>query len=186
MIYAAARVFAERGYEATSIEDLLRATGMTRGGLYHYTASKRELLLGVLDELMDPLIERVREILDGPGKPEQQLRDVMRVWLAHVATHRHHMIVLSQERRTLEQGSGFDRARHARTRFEAMLAEILNRGKCDGSFSMPDTRLSLLMLLGMVNYVPQWYTSSGRRTPGEISELYCDMLLDGIRGRRPT
>jgi AcrR family transcriptional regulator len=58
VVAAAARTFAERGYHGTSIDDLIEATGLTRGGLYHYTDSKEALLIAVLDELMDPLLER--------------------------------------------------------------------------------------------------------------------------------
>ena len=85
LLDTAARVFAERGYHATSIEDLIAATGLTRGGLYHYTDSKQGLLFGVLDELMDPLLEQARAIVAEPGTPEEHLRRVTRAWLAHVA-----------------------------------------------------------------------------------------------------
>ncbi|HEY1688725.1 MAG TPA: TetR/AcrR family transcriptional regulator [Solirubrobacteraceae bacterium] len=184
VVDAAAKVFALRGYHATSIEDLIEATGLTRGGLYHYMPGKRDLLLAVVDELMDPLLRRAEEILALPQAPEAHLRELTQAWLEHVASHRWHMIVFSQERRTLEQEPGWSDVRDARAHFEQLLADVLERGRRDGSFSMRDPQLGLLMLLGSVNYTPQWYDPSGRLGPEEIATRYCDMLLDGIRSAR--
>lgn len=183
VIDAAAVVFARRGYHATSIDDLIAATGLTRGGLYHYTASKQELLVAVVEQLLEPLLDRAAEILAAPQTPEVHLRRLMRAWLEHVASHRAHVIVFGQERHTLEHDPGWDAVRDARARFEQLLADVIARGRADGSFSLPDPQLGLLMLLGLVNYTPQWYSPSGRLAPEQIADLYCDMLLDGIRGR---
>jgi TetR/AcrR family transcriptional regulator, cholesterol catabolism regulator len=180
VIDAAAVVFAQRGYHATSIDDLIAATGLTRGGLYHYTASKADLLVGVVEELMEPLLKRAEEILAEPAPPEAHLRSLMGVWLEHVASHRSHVIVFGQERRTLEHDPRWDAVRQARERFEQLLGDVLARGASEGSFSIPDPQLGLLMLLGLVNYTPQWYSPAGRLAPEQIAERYCDMLLDGL------
>jgi TetR/AcrR family transcriptional regulator, cholesterol catabolism regulator len=183
VINTTAGVFAERGYQATSIDDLVTATGLTRGGLYHYTASKQELLFGILDELIEPLLERARSIVSTPAPPETHLRHVTRVWLNHIASHRDHMIVFNQERGILERDPRWERVRNARRSFEEILEGILRRGQEDGSFTMRDPQLALLALLGAVNYTPQWFASSGRLQPEEIADAYCDVLLDGIRPR---
>ncbi|MHB1859518.1 MAG: TetR/AcrR family transcriptional regulator [Solirubrobacteraceae bacterium] len=183
VIDAAASVFADRGYHATSIEQLTEATGLTRGGLYHYTASKRDLLFGVVEELMAPLLSEAAAIVDSSQSPERQLRELMRAWLRHVASHRAHIIVFSQERRTLEREPGWRSVASSRARFEQLLADVLARGRSDGSFELRDPQLALLMVLGVVNYTPQWYSAGGRLTPEQIAELYCDTLLDGVRAR---
>lgn len=180
VIAAAAKVFAQRGYHETTIEDLMQASGMTRGGLYHYTESKRDLLLAVIDELMRPLLAQARELMQEPQPPEVHLRQLLRLWLAHVATHRNHMIVFSQERHTLSHGPGWSEVAKARKRFERMLAEVMDRGRDEGSLRPADPQLAMLMLLGAVNYTPQWFTAKGRLSPEQIADLYCDMLLDGI------
>jgi AcrR family transcriptional regulator len=183
VINTAAKVFAERGYQATLIDDLVAATGLTRGGLYHYTASKQELLFSVLDELIDPLLERARMIVSTPASPEAQLRAVTRAWLDQIATHRDHMIVFNQERAILERDPRWKRVRNVRRSFEEILEAILRRGQEDGSFEMRDPQLALLALLGAVNYTPQWFAPSGRLRPEEIADAYCDVLLDGLRPR---
>lgn len=181
VIDVAAKVFAERGYHATSIEDLVRATRMTKGGLYHYTAGKEDLLLGVVEELMDPLLTTAKEALKAEGTAESRLRALLTLWLEHVANHRDHMIVFGQERRTLERTARWRQLRLARRSFERLLTEAIDAGCEDGSFAVADRRLALMMLLGAVNHVPQWFRPNGRLKPADIAELYCDLLLDGIR-----
>lgn len=183
VVEVAAKVFAQRGYHETTIEDLIAAGGMTRGGLYHYTEGKRELLLAVIDELMRPLLAQARELMRQPQPPEVHLRQLLQLWLAHVASHRNHMIVFSQERQTLSHGPGWSDVRKARRRFERMLAEVIDRGRQEGRFQMEDPQLAMLMLLGAVNYTPQWFAAKGRLSPQQIADLYCDMLLQGIGAR---
>jgi AcrR family transcriptional regulator len=183
VVAAAARLFAERGYHGTSIEDLLEATGLTRGGLYHYMDGKQDLLIAILDELMDPLLARAREIVARPGSAEEHLRAVTRAWLTHVAAHRDHMVVFNQERRTLERDAAWAHVRAARRAFEALLDDILRRGVQEGEFAIADPQLTRLALLGMGNHTAQWFVPGGRLGAEQIADGYCALLLDGIRAR---
>jgi AcrR family transcriptional regulator len=181
VVTAAAALFARRGYHATSIEDLLEATGLTRGGLYHYMDGKQDLLIAVLDELMDPLLVRAREIVARPGPAEEHLRAVTRAWLEHVAAHRDHMVVFNQERRTLEHDPAWTSVRAGRRDFEQLLGAILARGVDEGAFRIADPQLTLLALLGMGNHTAQWFTADGRLNAAQIAEGYLALVLDGIR-----
>jgi AcrR family transcriptional regulator len=176
-------VFAEHGYHATSIDDLIAATGLTRGGLYHYIGSKQELLFRIHEELLEPLLERAREIVARDADPETHLRQLVAEWVAHVERHRDHMLVFDQERRTVEHEPRWAEVRRARKEFEDILAGVLDRGRREGTFDVPDQQLTLLALLGMVNYLPQWYAPGGRLDAEAIAAGYCDALLDGIRVR---
>jgi AcrR family transcriptional regulator len=181
VVDTAAHVFAQRGYHATSIEDLIAATGLTRGGLYHYTDSKQTLLFGVLDELIDPLLVQAREIVAEPGSPEEHLRRVARAWLAHVAAHLDHMVVFERERATLEADPRWTDVRRARRAFERVLGGVIERGRADGSFAIEDPQLVLLALLGMVNHTANWLRPTGRLRPDQVADGFCDVLLDGVR-----
>lgn len=182
VVDVAARVFAERGYHATSIDDLIEATGLTRGGLYHYIESKVELLFAVVAELLEPLLEQAGVIVaDGDEQPEEQLRRLMRTWIAHVETHRSHMFVFQQERRALEREPQWAEVRATRRAFEEMLGAVLDRGEREGVFHLADRRLTLMAILGMVNYTPQWFDPKRRLSARQIADGFCDTLLSGIR-----
>jgi TetR/AcrR family transcriptional regulator, cholesterol catabolism regulator len=177
VIATAARVFAERGYQATSMSDLTEATGLAAGGLYHYIDGKDDLLFSICDELLDPLLARAREIAAADAPPERQLRDLLRAWLAHIAGHRDHMLVFAQERHVIEREPQWRRVRGQRKAFEQLLDDVLARGEREGTMVFGDRGFALLALLGMVNYTPQWLRPRGRLSPEQIADGYCELTL---------
>jgi AcrR family transcriptional regulator len=178
VVDAAAKVFAENGYAATSISDLTEATGLAAGGLYHYIGSKEALLLAICDELLEPLLEQARAIAASDElSPKGQLRALLRAWLAHIESHRDHMLVFTQERQVIEREPQWRAVRRARKDFEQILDGILQRGEESGAMVFEDRPLTLLALLGMVNYTPQWLRPRGRLSAEEIADRYCDLLL---------
>jgi AcrR family transcriptional regulator len=177
IIATAARLFAERGYQTTSISDLAEATGLTVGGLYHYFDGKDDLLIAICDDLLEPLLVEAREIGRQGSTAREELALVMRAWLEHVASHRHHLLVFSQERQAIERETRWRHVRAQREEFETLLDEILRRGEADRSMSFDDRRLTLLALLGMVNYTPVWLRPRGRLSAAEIADGYLRIIL---------
>lgn len=177
VVATAAKLFAERGYDGTSMSELTEATGLAAGGLYHYIEGKDDLLIAICDELLEPLLERAREIVAADAPPVEQLRELVGAWVAHVVEHRDHMLVFTQERQAIERQRRWRHVRSQRQAFERILDEVLERGEAGGSMSFADRRLSLLALLGMVNYTPQWVRPNGRLSPAEIADGYCAMVL---------
>jgi TetR/AcrR family transcriptional regulator, cholesterol catabolism regulator len=165
---------------AASVSELTAATGLAAGGLYHYIEGKDDLLIAICDELLEPLLVRAREIVAADAPPVQQLRDLVSAWVAHVVEHRHHMLVFTQERQAIEREARWRRVRSQRKAFEKILDEVLARGEADGSMTFANRHLSLLALLGMVNYTPQWLRPNGRLSPDEIAAGYCAMVLGGF------
>jgi AcrR family transcriptional regulator len=177
LIDAAAKLFAERGYEQTSIGDLSDATGLAAGGIYHYTSSKEGLLIAICDELLDPLLEQARAIAATDAPPDQHLRELLRAWLLHIESHIPHMLVFTQERHTIEREPRWRAVRRKRKAFEKILDGVLVRGEADGSMAFEDRGLALLALLGMVNYSPQWLRPGGRRSAEEIADVWCNLFV---------
>jgi AcrR family transcriptional regulator len=177
LIDAAAKLFAERGYEQTSIGDLSEATGLAAGGIYHYTSSKEGLLIAICDELLDPLLEQARAIAGTEATPDEHLRELLRAWLLHIESHIPHMLVFGQERHTIEREPQWRAVRRKRKAFEQILDGVLVAGEADGSMAFEDRGLALLALLGMVNYSPQWLKPGGRRSAEEIAEVWCNLFI---------
>lgn len=177
VVATAAKLFAERGYDGTSMSELTEATGLAAGGLYHYIEGKDDLLIAICDELLEPLLARARAIVAEDGPPVEQLRELVRAWVTHVVAHRDHMLVFTQERQAIESQARWRRVRSQRKAFEKILDDVLARGEADGSMTFADRRLSLLALLGMVNYTPQWVRPGGRLSAQEIADGYCAMVL---------
>lgn len=177
LIDVAARLFAEQGYQATSMAELTEATGLAAGGIYHYFEGKDALLIAICDELLDPLLIRAREVRAEGGSARDQFGRVMRVWLEHVAVHRHHLLVFSQERHAIERQPRWRHVRAQRKEFETVLDDILRLGETDGTLAFKDRRLVLLAVLGMVNYTPVWLRPRGRLDADEIADGYLAIVF---------
>jgi len=179
VVATAARLFAERGYQATSMQDLTQATGLAAGGLYHYIGSKEQLLFRICDELLEPLLEHARAIVAREAPATEHLHELLRAWLAHIATHRDHMLVFAQERHVIEREPQWREVRQQRKAFEKILDEVLARGEQDGTMTFGDRGLTLLALLGMVNHTATWLRPNrrGRLSAEQIADGYCELLL---------
>ena len=177
IVEIAAGLFARQGYHASSMTDLIDATGLASGGLYHYIGSKEQLLLRICDQLMDPLLAEADAILARPEPAAERLRLVVRAWMRHVERHRAHMLVFQQERRILEADERWQEVRRKRKRFERLVDQLLSEVEAEADASFPDRQAILLALLGMVNYAPQWFRADGRLSAAEIADRWCDLLL---------
>ena len=188
VVQAAARLFAERGYHATTMGDLTAATGLTAGGLYHYIGSKEQLLLAICDALMEPLLAETEALDLDALEPEAALRALVHAWVRQVATHREHMVVFLQERNVIERDPQWRHVAASRKRFERLLDRTLARVERDAARSdgppFADRRLTTFALLGMVNHLPQWYRPRGRLTVDQIAEGFCDMVLGAAPAAR--
>jgi TetR/AcrR family transcriptional regulator, cholesterol catabolism regulator len=170
VVEIAAALFARRGFQATTMDELSDATGLQSGGLYHYIGSKQRLLLEIFSQLMDPLLERAAEIEAADDAPEAKLRALVHAWLEHIYTHLDHMSVFAQERHAIEREPEWEDVRASRDAFEAILARRL------AAVGLTD-RLALFALLGMVNHTATWLKPGGRLRADQIADGYCDMLL---------
>ena len=152
VVDGAARAFAERGYDQTTMAQLAEELGLAAGGLYHYFAGKEQLLIAICDQLMEPLLDQAREVVEAGGAPEEQLRALVRLWVGQVIERRHHMLVFQQERHVIEHGEQWRGVRGSRKAFERLVEGVLDR--CE--VRADDRRLALSALLGMVNHTAQW------------------------------
>jgi AcrR family transcriptional regulator len=180
----AAKLFAERGYNQTTIQDLADATDLAAGGIYHYVTSQERLLAMICDQLMDPLLEQAHELLAIEGDAATQLREMVHLWVAHASEHRDHMLVFQQERHVLEQGAQWRAQTQSRKRFERLVEDVVKRVDAAGQLRLDDDRLALMALLGMVNHTPQWFRLPGRLSALDVADGYVDLLTDAGSGCR--
>jgi AcrR family transcriptional regulator len=173
-VHQAAKVFARRGYDQTTMQELASTMGLATGALYHYFGAKEQLLRAICDQLMEPLLERARALAAEDATPVQQLRALVRMWVDHVVEHRDHMLVFQQERHVIETGASWRGVRASRKTFERLVAELLDQALAvEGEHG----RLRLLALLGMVNHTAQWYRRRGPLSPEQIADGYVDLVL---------
>jgi AcrR family transcriptional regulator len=179
----AAHVFAERGYHRTTIDDLVEATGLTRGGLYHYIAGKQDLLSQIHQRFIEPLLKEAERIAAEDRPPDETLRLLGAALMSDIAAYTDQVTVFLHEWRVIAHDPDWAEIRRARKRFEGVIEEVLRRGVREGCFEVQDVRLTVLAFLGMFNYSYQWYRPSGRASAVKLADTFTRIFLDGIRPR---
>jgi AcrR family transcriptional regulator len=176
----AAALFAQRGYHATSVQDLVQATGLQRGGLYHYMDGKADLLIQIHERFIDPLLADAREIAAQDGPADVVLRKLAVSLMNDIATYRDQVTVFLHEWRIIEDDPQWKDIRKSRKEFEGVIEAVLRRGVDEGVFHIADVRLAVLGFLGMFNYSYQWYHPGGRFSAKRVADSFCDIYLTGI------
>jgi AcrR family transcriptional regulator len=175
LVLDAAAVFARSGYDQTSVAQLTDELHLAAGGLYHYFSGKEQLLIGICDELMEPLLALAPGLAGDDGPAVDRLRALVRAWVAHVVEHRDHMLVFQQERHVIERGEQWTTVRESRKAFERIVEHLLGEAIADGA-ARGDRRVLLSALLGMVNHTAQWYRPGGRLNVQALADGYVDLI----------
>jgi len=177
VVLDAAAVFAHRGYDQTTVQQLAEELGIATGALYHYFGGKEQILGAICEQIMDPFLEEAEALTEQGLEPAAELRALVSMWVANVIDRRDHMLVFQQERHVIERAPQWREVRARRKRFEQIVDGSLVRVQESGDATFDDRRLALSALLGMVNHTAQWYRPNGRLKPAEIADGYADLLL---------
>jgi AcrR family transcriptional regulator len=180
-VYAAAlRLFTEKGYHATSMQDIAAAVGLYKGSLYHYIGSKEELLARVFERGMGSLLDEVEAIVaDSSLAASRQLRLILRAHVSAIAENREALTVYLHEFRALASDS-LGSVREQRDRYRRLLESVVERGVNSGEFGATDVAIATLGVLGMCNWIVQWYQPEGRLAPRQIADRFAELLLRGL------
>lgn len=176
----ATRLFRERGYHATSMQDLGEALGMNRGSLYHYIAGKDELLWAILNRALDLLEARVLPVLEREGPPVERLTGAIREHLRVAAEHADELSLIQIELRALspERQRAIIARRDA---YEAAWRSAIEAGISDGALRPFDVRLAGIGILSACNWFTQWYRPNGRLSVDDVADAFGELFLGGLR-----
>ena len=173
LLIAAAGVFARKGYHATTMRDLARASGMSLAGMYHYVAGKEEILYLIQRDFFEQVAEGARRALAGARDPEGRLRTFMRQHVAFFAAHMSEMKVLSHEAESLT-GERDAEVRALKRGYVDLLAETLGAAGAD------DPRTAAYALFGMMNWIYTWYRPDGRLSADGLADAFVRIALHGV------
>ncbi len=176
----AARLFAEKGYDATGINELVEATGIGKGAFYYHIGSKEELLYEIAVEHVrtmtafgQALVERTD--LSAPEKFRELSRELMRTIVGNLPE----LTVFFREVGALTRGNRGDELMELRDQFERVWRRIVAEGVAEGVFKELDP-VAIKCILGMHNYSYIWIRPRGRLSPEDLSDVICEVALKGL------
>lgn len=183
ILRAAARLFQQQGYDATSMNDVAAALKLSKGGLYHHFQSKDEILFNLMNHAMDITEENVLKPVMAIPDPEQRLRSLIRRHIAVVLSEREREItVLLHENHPLPPT--LRKRINARKKdyihfLENLVAEVQ---RARGSQGTVTPRAAAFALLGMLNWIYQWYRPEGTLQEQTLAQQYTEIFFQGAFG----
>jgi AcrR family transcriptional regulator len=181
ILRTAARLFQQRGYDATSMNDVAAALKLSKGGLYHHFQSKDEILFEIMDHAMELTEGRVLAPVRGIANPEERLRMLIRLHIEVVLSPRDREItVMLHENHplppTLRKRINTRKKEYVHF-VESLIAEVQRARPSKGAVT---ARAAAFALLGMVNWIYQWYKPEGDLQAQTIVPQFTELIFGGI------
>ncbi|HEV2739279.1 MAG TPA: TetR/AcrR family transcriptional regulator [Candidatus Elarobacter sp.] len=176
----ALRVFAERGYDGASMDDVARAAGITKASIYHHVSGKEALLERGLGRALDALFAIVDEPTARDGRAIDRLRHIVE----RVAETTMHLLPELTVLFRIHGASKSERdAVERRRTFDRLVTGIIAQAQRDGDVRRDlDARLLARLIFGMSNSVVEWYRS-GSLSREAIARAVVAIAFDGVTSR---
>ena len=175
----AARLFAEQGFEATSLMDLSVAAGLSKPAIYNYYASKQAVYDAVILRTLERLVATARAAVAPASAAPDRLRAFMQGHARAFEADYHGFVA------TLVGFSGMSQhlrgeALALRDAHEGLLREIVAEGATSGAFRAIDSETVARAVLSMLSWMARWFKPGAGKSAAAVADDYCDLLLRGL------
>lgn len=182
LVDAAARLFRERGYDATSMQDIADAVGLLKGSVYHYIRTKEDLLWAILRPALIQLVERARSILEDESIPlTERLTLAIESHAESFVENHPHMFVLTQENGATLTEPRRKELDDLRTEYFALWRRAIEAGRESGELR-PGVEPSLTVhaIFGMVNWMFRWFRQDGPVSATDVADQFAAIAIEGL------
>jgi AcrR family transcriptional regulator len=179
LLAAAVRLFRQKGYHDTSMQDLAEAVGIQRGSLYHYIEAKEDLLWEIMERSIQRLLDAVEPIARSPAPAAEKLREAIAAHLRVAASSRDELTVLHVELKSLSP-SRRARMLGLRDRYEGLFRRMVEEGVGRGEFRPADPKTVGLAILGACNWFTTWFQLDGPLSHQDFARAFADLFLQGL------
>ncbi|MFI5619979.1 TetR/AcrR family transcriptional regulator [Streptomyces sp. NPDC051567] len=181
LLAAATRLFAERGYDRTSVQDVVEAAGVTKGALYHYFGSKDDLLYEVYARMLRLQQRRLDEVAASGGPVEERLRAAAADVVVTTIENLDDAMIFFRSMHQLSPEKS-RRVRAERRRYHERFRALVEEGQRTGVFTAAvPADLVVDHHFGSVHHLGTWYRADGPLTPRQIAGHLADLLLRALR-----
>jgi AcrR family transcriptional regulator len=175
----AAQIILRKGYDATSVNDIANALGMTKAGLYHYINGKKELLFDIMNFGLGELAEEVATPAKAIRDPAARLRFIVDAHARLVTRGQGAITILVDEVTALTPTQHRKITQSKRAYFD-FLRGTLDELKAGGKLQDVDTTAATFCLLGMINWLSRWFRQGGALTEEQAADQIVRIALHGL------
>ena len=177
---AAVELFADQGYDGTSVSQVIARAGVAKGGFYHHFASKEALLYEVYGDLLNRQLENMATIVARNLPAAETLRALIVDLVETTAASARPALVFWREMNKL----GDERTREyrrARRRYHDTVHKLVREGQAAGVFAaVASADTVTFTIFGFVNELPLWYRPNGRKRPAQLGTELADLILASL------
>lgn len=178
IVAAAAKLFAERGYRAVTIDDIGSSLDYTKSVVYYYFDSKNEILWQIFQRIYDSYFEGIQEIRARNLPPAEAMAMIIRKHALNVMERREWTAIYFREESELTEQQRREMAKKKR-QYDAIIEEVYEAGMEAGVFRRVPKHIAVSGLLGMCNWLYVWYKEQGAYSAEEIAEHCVSLLANG-------
>ncbi|MDO8448410.1 MAG: TetR/AcrR family transcriptional regulator [Rhodoferax sp.] len=182
VLSTAAQLFNERGFHATSLDDIAARLNVSKPTLYYYVKNKDEILIECVRKGLHMMLEGIEETRNAGGKAIDQLMACMRVY-TRIVTMDFGMCVIRVGDDELPQESRKE-LRRLKSGIDMEFRRLVTEGIAEGSLQPCDPKIAAFVIAGALSWIGRWYQPGGEYTPDEIATQCIASLCDGVL-RRP-
>jgi AcrR family transcriptional regulator len=181
LLAAATRLFAERGYERTSVQEVVDAAGVTKGAMYHYYASKDDLLYAIYQRLLTLQARRLAGFAAAEGPIADRVRAAAADLVHTTVDNLDDAVIFFRSMHTLSA----DRqaaVRKERRRYHECFRGMIEEGQRAGVFRADvPADVAATQYFGAVHHIGRWYHPGGELSGPALGAYFADLLLAGLR-----
>ncbi|GAA4614650.1 TetR/AcrR family transcriptional regulator [Saccharopolyspora hordei] len=181
LLSVATRLFAEQGYELTSVQQIVDAAGVTKGAMYHYFGSKDDLLYEIYARVLRVQHARMESAADSDAPVDERLHAVAADVVATTAANLDDTKIFFRSMHLLHPDKQAE-VRAERRRYHERVCALIEEGQRAGVFradKSPD--LVVDFFFGAVHHLGTWFRHDGELTGEQVGEQFADLLLASLR-----
>ena len=178
VLSTAAQMFNERGFHATSLDDIAARLGVSKPTLYYYVKSKDQILLECVQQGLEMTLEGIEVSRKAGGSALDQLEACMRVY-AHIVTMDFGMCLIRVGDEQLPPDSR-KALRRMKAQIDLAFRRLVEAGVQQGLLAPCDPKMAAFMIGGALSWIGRWYDAGGAYSPQEIADHAVQTLLQGV------
>jgi len=180
IVDTAAELFARDGFGATSLDDIAAMLGVTKGALYYHVKNKEEILRLIYLTVLTASEEPLHHIVKADLPPLEKLQRAVEHQAAVAADRSPAMIVFYREHPHLT-GPFAKEIILRKKAYEQYFEQIIEEGQEAGAFQLNvDPKIASFGILGMCNWLSQWYRQDGQYSNQQVSMMFANMIANGL------
>jgi len=184
ILEVAAQLFKEKGFKATSIQDISEKLGLEKGAIYYWIKSKDDILYILIEEEGELFLNMIREIANQKKSPDEKLEELIKNHIKILANNINKAAVFFLELRSLPE-KWKKKILRFRDEYESILRNLIEEGQKSGLIRDDiDPKMIGFAILGVINWVYTWYNPKGQKSPDEIADNFAKIILYGVKKQK--